>query len=103
MDEERSLVRNAADEEQVREARKKEKRRSERDEQDILHVIAERPGRRLLWRFISDCGVFQSNPVGNLFQEGRRDVGLKILAELMAAAPETYIQMMKEARDDDAR
>jgi hypothetical protein len=98
----RALVGNAADEEQVKEAKGKEKRREEREQDDMIAVTSIPQGRRLLWRLLSECGVFRSSMTGDnytYFNEGRRDVGVRLLSEITQANPEAYLQMMKESQD----
>lgn len=95
---------NAADKDQVVKSAKKEKTLRDQEIDDIKVVMSTRPGRRFIWRHMGNAGIFQSCFTGNsatFFNEGRRDIGLKILAEVNAAGPEFLMQMMKEAHQED--
>ena len=102
-EEKKALVGNAADEEQVKEAKKKEKRGRERDLEDLGVVLSGPAGRRFVWRYLGACGVFKTSMTGDsytYFNEGRRDVGLQLLADVMEADPNAYLLMTKEAKQD---
>jgi len=99
-----SVVKNAADPQQVKEAAGKEKRVREHELNDIREVVNSAGGRRFVWRYLEICGVFRSSFTGNnttFFNEGHRNVGLKLLADLMEGCPERYIQMMTENKPKD--
>jgi hypothetical protein len=92
-----SLVKNAADEGQVQAASKKEgfKRRQEID--DIQTVLSIQAGRRLLWRIIEHCKVFESIWNGSAlihYNSGKQDVGHFLLGEITEAKPEALLEMM---------
>lgn len=96
------IVQNAADESQVKNAGTKEKRQREKDLDDVRNVLTTLPGRRLLWRYLSECGVFRTSwhPSALIhFNEGKRDMGLKILADITDADENFLLQMMKENKE----
>jgi hypothetical protein len=100
----KSLVQNAADPKQVQDAEKRVKRGRERELEDMRLLLDLPPARRFMWRFLEDCGVFRSSwdPTARIhFNEGRRDIGLKLLAEITEAAPEALLKMMNEARQKE--
>lgn len=94
------FVQNSADADQVKGARLKEKFKNEREDLDIVEVLSTLPGRRFVWRYLAKCGVFKSSYSHSgsevYFNEGRRDIGLALLGDIMRASPQSYIQMMKE-------
>lgn len=97
------VVTNAADESQVARAKKKEKQRFERDRDDMRWLLSDRRGRRMMHRWLEHCGVWRTSFDGTsrtYFNEGRRDVGLMLFAEVSEAAPEAFPVMMKEAKED---
>jgi hypothetical protein len=47
-----------------------------RDNGDFQSVIGTREGARVIAGLIDYCGLFEPNAAGNLYEEGRRDVGL---------------------------
>lgn len=98
---EEAIVKNAADEEQVKKAGEREKRGRDQDLSDLRRILEADHGRRFIWKTLVHCGIFTSSFTGNnttFFNEGRRDVGLKILADVMEAKPEAYTQMAQDAK-----
>lgn len=97
---ERSYVKNASDKEQVVEAGKRYKMRKDNELDDLKLILNTEHGRRFIWRYLSDCGIFRSSyvtePHDTAYNEGRRAVGLKLLAEVTEAMPEAYSLMVKE-------
>lgn len=92
---------NAADENELGESRRKAKTQRERDLDDIRGVLSTKPGRRFYWSLLTECGVFKTSFVTNAtiyYLEGKRAVGLKLMADLMEASPESYLLMTKEAQ-----
>ena len=57
-------------------------------------------GRRIAWKLLGDCHVFESSFHQNLsqtnFNEGERNVGLKVLNYIMEHAQDKYVKMMQE-------
>lgn len=65
---------------------------------DIAKCLDHGPTRRVLAQLIDGCGVF-SYPVlgeGSEYREGRRSVGLDIVAMLQAVEPMAFIALQKE-------
>lgn len=101
---------NADDKRQIGKAKRKEEVLALREAVDLRDVLALPAGRRLIWRWIGDHGVFhtsfRSNALEMAFREGRRDIGLRMLAEVEEASPDLFLQMQQEAvaiarREDD--
>lgn len=66
---------------------------------DMQAVMATLHGRRVLWRLIDASGVFRcvlADGTGLAFNEGARNVGLRLMAELRNAAPAEYLRMLEE-------
>jgi len=67
---------------------------------DFLWLMKDKRGRRIVWRALGDAGVFHTSftpdPYVHAFQSGRRDAGLKLLAQINEICPELYTTMMKE-------
>lgn len=65
--------------------------------------MSTRDGRAWMWDHLSACGVFRSSYVSNSldmsFNEGMRNVGLKLLNQLQTYAFEAYQTMEAEARE----
>lgn len=69
---------------------------------DLEWVTSSVAGRRVLWRILSFCGVYQA-PVGDtndiMRQLGKKDVGLYILDLIGDCSEERLITMMREAKN----
>ncbi len=81
-----------------------DKKRNEREEElNDLRVILKLPeGRRIIWRLLGHCSVFESiwDPSSRIHKNaGRQDVGHFILGEVTEADDESLLKMMKEAKD----
>lgn len=103
---------NAADGAQVKAAARAEKRRRERELNDVCEVLAIPGGRRFLWRLMGHCGVnrsiYNDLPQRMSHSSGQQDVGHFVLSEIVEARPEAYLQMMQESaklekEDQDAQ
>lgn len=87
--------------------RSRAQRDAERLRAAFRWLLADRKGRGLAWWLLQEAGIYRTSFAGDAattaFQEGRRDIGLKVLHRLHDAAPEAYAQMLNEQRDcDDA-
>lgn len=90
---------NAADEDGVKAARMTDAQRRRQELADIKAMVETPAGRRVYWRWLSECGVFKSSFRQSseiYFLEGRRSIGLNLLADLMEAKPEAYLLMVSE-------
>lgn len=70
--------------------------------EDFKWLMAHKQGRRLMWRWLDKCGVFRTSMTGNshtFFNEGRRDIGLQLMHEVMELTPDAFAQMQKEQRE----
>jgi hypothetical protein len=70
------------------------------EREDIAWLMSNKRGRRLVWRLLERAGVyrssFSSDPLAMAKNEGRRETGLMLLADV-ASEPESVITMMREA------
>lgn len=99
---ERPLVKNAADEEQVKEAARKEKYRRDVDLEDVKTLLGLPQGRRFIWRLLKQTKVFESvwSPSAQIhYNAGRQDFGHFIMGEVVKANPDALVQMMKESEE----
>lgn len=64
---------------------------------DIKWLMDRKQGRRILWRQLDRAGIFRSsfntNSMAMAFNEGQRNEGLKLLAQIMQYAPDRYVEM----------
>lgn len=85
----------------VKEQEKKFKNKENREEDDLLSVLNTVYGRRVLWRLLSFCKIYEAGflvPDEMMFREGMRNVGMKMLGEITKASPELYMKMQEENR-----
>lgn len=97
---EKVSVRNSSDENQVKDADRKDFNRQQREVDDLTWVLSEKKGRRFLWRFLSEnCRVFKTcysqDTNETYFLEGNRNVGLKLMDEINEINPDLYVKMIK--------
>jgi hypothetical protein len=92
---------DAGDRRHVERREKTAKTGRRRRNQDFRWLMGEQRGRRFVWDLLAKAGLFRSSLAGTAeltaFNEGRRDVGLALLADLMRLCPEQYARMQAEA------
>ncbi len=99
-------VKSTADAEQIKSARRKERYGRREELEDARAILSTVEGRRFVWRYLGLCRVFESSwsPSAAIhFNEGQRDIGLKLLSDITESNDEMFIQMMREAKQRDAR
>ncbi len=81
-----------------------EKRKRERDTADLKKVLSDVEGRRVIWRILSEAGVFRGsfnqNALAMAFNEGKRDIGLLLIGEINANMPQRLFQLQNESSSD---
>ncbi len=78
----------------------------ETEEADVRWLMGCKQGRRIVWRQLERTGVFrlsyaQGDAMATAFNEGKRNTGLQLLAQVHALCPEQYPLMVQEANDAD--
>ena len=73
--------------------------------EDFRWLMSNKRGRRIVWRWLEKTGVFRSsfNHSGSLtaFNEGSRNIGLMLIAQVHEFCPEQYLTMLQEQRKDE--
>lgn len=68
----------------------------------VVFLVGTAPGRRVAWRLLESAGVFRLSYAGNphetAFREGRRSIGLELLALIVNHMPHSYAAMLSENR-----
>ena len=94
---------NASDTKQIRKARAQAKIAETERQGVIFNLMSSPAGRNYVHDTLTRCHIFASsfNPsqLGMAFNEGERNIGLQLLNDVMAFAPDQYVQMMREAND----
>lgn len=75
---------------------------------DLKWLMSSKQGRRLMWRLLSQFGVyrssFNSDALVMAYLEGQRNNGLALMADLLEHAPDRYAEMMQDQKEyNDAR
>lgn len=82
----------------------RDKRRKDQELSDLKKVLSIVEGRRLMWRILSEAGVFRSsfnsNALNMAFSEGNRNIGLLMLNEMLKVSPNSFTQMQREYISD---
>jgi hypothetical protein len=94
---------NASDESQVKDRKRKDERLRDIELADVKKIMGSYEGRRFMWRLLDRAGVFRTSFTGNsttFFNEGMRNIGLIVLADVMAACADQYVVMMNELKED---
>ena len=80
--------------------KKESKRKRDRELSDIRKIVAMPEGRRFIWRVLTRAGIYTPSFAVEQsimsFNEGKRNIGLFILEDLMRAKPEAFMQMSQE-------
>ena len=68
--------------------------------EDFKWLVAHAQGRRIVSRLLEESGVHRTsfNHSGSVmaFNEGKRHIGLFLMAEILEIAPESYMRLLKE-------
>lgn len=71
-----------------------EEKRQEVLDANVREVMRTTHGRDVIWEILDLCGIYSLNTTGDREQEGRRMVGISILAMLEEADPEIYPKLL---------
>jgi hypothetical protein len=100
----RAFVGNAADEKQVKKAKRRDRENEQRDRADLQWVLSTVQGRRFLWTLLCDAGIFKisfrpGRDGWTDFYEGKRQWGTELFVKIQEFNPDLYHLMAKEAHD----
>lgn len=69
------------------------------EEEDVKWLMGNQVGRRFVWGLLEFAGVHRTSMTADnwtFFNEGQRNVGLKIVDQIHRYCPEMYEHMVKE-------
>lgn len=73
--------------------------------EDLKWLMSSQKGRRIVKRWLLDCGIFNStfntNALTMAYSEGSRSNGLNLLNEINTHCPELYVPMINEVLEND--
>ena len=82
------------------EADTRAKLQQQTEAEDIKWLLSSKRGRRIAWSLLDRAGVFQlsfnTTAMTMAFNEGRKNEGLRLLAQIHEFAPEQYTVMTQE-------
>lgn len=97
---------DASDKVQVESRQRKAKRRTKQDDFVLKQLLSTPDGRAWTFRLLSEAHIFQpsytAEPFSTAFKEGERNVGLKLLSDIIRTCPEAFTQMLTERNNDAA-
>lgn len=97
---------SSTNERQVRARQEQMKRDRLTDEMVIKHLMGYPDGRRWVWLRLGEAQIFAGDealePYRMAFDKGRRNSGLRLLADVNKFCPEEYILMQNEAQTIEA-
>ena len=99
----KALVGNAASEKQVKKAVDKEITQRETELNDLRTVLSTPHGRRLVWRLLEKCRVFETiweSSAKIHYNSGQQDIGHFLMAEVVHADDQSLLEMMKENKKE---
>lgn len=98
----KTLIKNASDEQQINEAAEKIKLQSLNELESLKHILAQKQGRQIVWKWIKHCKVFESiydQSARIHYNAGKQDVGHFLLSEVIRADKNAYLLMMQESEE----
>lgn len=94
---------NASERRHVRSNAKAAKLADQQRTECIGGIMSVAPGRGWMHDLLESCHVFRTTFSGNAlhgaFNEGARNIGLRLLNDIMSSCPDLYILMMREANE----
>lgn len=69
---------------------------------DLKWLMSNKRGRRFVFRVLERAGVwrisFNTNALSMAFNEGQRNEGLRLMANITAHCPDRYTEMLEESK-----
>lgn len=95
---------NTGDEAQVKDQARLASNREKGKTAALRLLLGSKGGRDFIWDILVETHMFRTSFTGNnttFFNEGARNVGLKLLDQVMGADKTVFQKMHKENNDDD--
>ena len=85
----------------VKVKRSRVQRLQDTNDEELRAVLSQPVGRAVVWRILQSCGIYQSSLNPDAMEmaaaEGRRNLGLWLMAEVHSADAQAYARMQGEA------
>jgi hypothetical protein len=94
---------DTSDPKQVNTARKRAARFRRERLDEVRTIMGRESGRAWVYGHLESCSIFSTtfthgDPHASSFKEGERNAGLRLLADVMEAAPDQYVVMVREGK-----
>jgi hypothetical protein len=87
----------------VKTAEKAAKVADQQRKEIVNGIMSVEPGRRWMCELLEICHIFATSfsdvDLRMAFMEGQREIGLRLLMDIMASCPDEYVQMMRERNE----
>jgi len=83
-------------EDRARNIELRKQQNKERNDNDLKVVLEKPEGRRLVYRFMEECGTFKGRPDAKLASEA----GMFFFKEVMRIVPDKFLQMFREHKSE---
>ena len=97
------MVDNAADRKSIRRKEKAAKLAEANRHATITNLMSTSFGREWVWDILTQCHCFSTTfngeALSSAFAEGERNVGLRLLSDILTACPDQYIQAQRESNE----
>jgi hypothetical protein len=91
---------DASNRKDVRAAERQARLADQQRREIITGIMSVAPGRRWMCELLETCHIFATSfsdvALRMSFMEGQREIGLRLLMDIMGACPNSYVQMMEE-------
>ena len=93
---------DAGNPDHVRRSKDRSQRIQARADAGFKDLMATPQGRGWVWSLLEECGMFRTSfdPSNSrtFFNEGMRNIGLRVMADVHRLTPDQYMVMVKEAQ-----
>ena len=97
---------DAGNRKDVREAEKRARLAEQQRREIVTGIMSVAPGRSWMCDILESCHIFATSyndiPYRMSFMEGQREVGIRLLTDIMGACPDNYVLMMRERNERTA-
>jgi hypothetical protein len=94
---------DAGNRKDVRAAEKQAKLAEQQRREIVTGIMSVAPGRSWMCDILESCHIFATSyndiPGRMAFMEGQREVGIRLLTDIMGACPDQYVLMMRERNE----
>lgn len=94
---------DASNRRDIREAQKQAKVADQQRKEIVNGIMSVDAGRRWMCDLLEICHIFATSfsdvDLRMAFMEGQREIGLRLLMDIMASCPDQYVQMMRERNE----